>query len=88
MHVRLSDGTAAQVGQDVYWWVWTGGERQGQVYGTIVRINRKTVTVDTEYNGRQRIDPADLSPDTMGVYAEIRERRAAGERNDGHAIDR
>jgi hypothetical protein len=32
-------------GDRVYGWVWTGGETQEPLYATVIRVNRRTVTV-------------------------------------------
>jgi hypothetical protein len=57
-------------GDRVRWWVWTGGETQGLVYGTVARVNRLTVTVRPDhYDGTIRIDPSDLTTITTDEEA-------------------
>lgn len=58
MTLTLAD---LQAGDRVSGWVWTGGESAGLVYTTVVRVNRKTVTVRYEDGHTQRIDPYHLN---------------------------
>ena len=48
-------------GDRVFRWVWTGGNDADINLLTVVRVNRVTVTVDTEGGNRIRINPADVA---------------------------
>ncbi len=44
----------------VYRYVWTGGERYDPQPLTVVRVNRKTITVRTDQGSTFRINPDEL----------------------------
>ena len=44
-------------GERVQFYAWVGGERQALVAATVVRVNRKTITVRTEYGAVKRVSP-------------------------------
>ena len=45
-------------GQKAYAWVWSGGEQHEILVGTVVRVNRKTVTIRWENETQdQRVEP-------------------------------
>jgi hypothetical protein len=47
-------------GDRVYTYVWSGGDRQDMQPLTVIRVNRKTVTVRTDQGEQHRIHPDDI----------------------------
>lgn len=47
-------------GDRVYRWVWAGGSDADLQTLTVVRVNRATITVDTDAGNRLRIPPDDI----------------------------
>ena len=48
-------------GQRIARWVWTGGEHQDLVNVTVVRVNRRTVTVRYDDGHTVRVNPVELT---------------------------
>lgn len=56
------DMTTLKTGDRVYRWVWVGmGDRNDIQELTVQRVNRKTVTVDTDQGSRMRIKHGDIA---------------------------
>lgn len=56
----MFDVSKLKPGDEVYRYVWTGGESHDPQELTVVRVNRVTVTVDTKHHGRGRVPHAEI----------------------------
>lgn len=63
-------------GEVVYRWVWTGSSKGHETYDVqllkVVRVNHKTVTVETEHGSRMRVDPSALWHDGEAEQSKVR----------------